>query len=97
MAVQQAESGKAILRCSDHDKKMHPFCNVGGIFLKELAKYLEGGLEELVEIDYSTNIQEAPDNVGEDGEKFGRSFNLPRQPSNGPRLIQTLITACRIP
>ena len=71
MTVQQAASGRALLRCTDHGKNMHPFCHVGGIFLKEFAKYLEDD-PELVEIEYSTSINEDGD------EKFKRSCNLPR-------------------
>ena len=85
----QAESGRAVLRCTDDDKNMHPFCNVGGIFLKELAKYLEGN-PELVEIEYNANIKEVgaaggdgdddddKDDESGNGKNFERNCNLPK-------------------
>lgn len=84
----QAESGRAILRCTDDDKNMHPFCNLGENFLRELAKYLEDDLE-LVETEYTANIKVATcagndddkDDGGDDSnnqKKFERGCNLPR-------------------
>ena len=80
----QAESGRAVLRCTDEDKNMHPFCNLDGKFFKELATYLEDE-PELVEIEYLTSIKVAGSgetaddaNDGDDDNKFVRNCNLPR-------------------
>ena len=66
----QAETGRLLLRCTDNDKNMHPFCYIGGTSLKEIAKYLEDD-PELVEIEYTANVKAA-------GSDFERSCNLPR-------------------
>lgn len=52
----QAETGRLLLRCTDNDKNMHPFCNFLGTFFRELVPYLEGD-PELVKIEYSTPIK----------------------------------------
>ena len=80
----QAESGRAVLRCTDEEKNMHPFCNIDGRFFKELAKYLEDE-PELVEIEYLTSIKmagsgETVDDANDDDDnKFVRNCNLPRE------------------
>ena len=68
---------------------MHPFCHVGGIFLKELAKYLEDEEPEMVEIEYYANIKEAScagnnnnddddDDDDNNDKNFERNCNLPK-------------------
>ena len=90
MTVQQAASGRSILRCTDDGKNMHPFCLVGGNFLKELVKYLRDEAPEMVEIEYYANIKEAScagnndddddddDDDNNNGKNFERNCNLPK-------------------